>query len=262
MLPLRGADGRVLAIGHRGAPVTGSENTLASFRAAVALGVDLVELDVCTLDDGALVVAHSLDLAELTGGRAAGSAAGWPLPRLREERPEVPTLDEALAFFAEEAGDVGAHVDLKAAERAREVAGRIAAHGLAGRAVVTSTDAQALREAAGAVRGLAVGLTYPHDRHRISTRPALAPVVAAGLRAARVAAPARVPGRALAAGAGAAFVHHAIVTPPLVRRLRRRGLAAVAWTVDRPDDVRRVVRAGVDGVVSNDPGMLLATLAT
>jgi glycerophosphoryl diester phosphodiesterase len=37
--------------------------------------------------------------------------------------------------------------------------------------------------------------------------------------------------------------------------------AVLAWTVDAESDVERVLAAGVDGIVSNDPAKLLATLA-
>ena len=59
LISLERRDGRPLRIGHRGAPALAPENTLRSFRAAVEVGVDLVEFDVIALDDGELVVAHS-----------------------------------------------------------------------------------------------------------------------------------------------------------------------------------------------------------
>jgi glycerophosphoryl diester phosphodiesterase len=50
------------------------------------------------------------------------------------------------------------------------------------------------------------------------------------------------------------------VTPSSVRRAHAVGLPVLAWTVDDPVDLRRVEEAGVDGVITNDPRIFVATL--
>ena len=70
VIELERRDGRVLRIGHRGAALVEPENTLRSFRAAVELGVDLVEFDVLDLPRGPLVIAHSDHLDEVSHGVA------------------------------------------------------------------------------------------------------------------------------------------------------------------------------------------------
>jgi glycerophosphoryl diester phosphodiesterase len=62
--------------------------------------------------------------------------------------------------------------------------------------------------------------------------------------------------------ATAAVLHHSLVTPGSVRAAHARGAAVVAWTVDTPEDLARVVDAGVDAVVSNDPRIFVSTLAS
>ncbi len=71
---------------HRGLHVTERENTLAAFSAAVALGVDGVELDVRRTNDGVLVVHHDPSVGPLAIAHSERSA----LPHY------VPTLAEAL----------------------------------------------------------------------------------------------------------------------------------------------------------------------
>ncbi|MBA3333540.1 MAG: hypothetical protein H0U30_06075, partial [Actinobacteria bacterium] len=115
-------DGRPLVIGHRGAAALAPENTLASFRAARAAGVDLIEFDVLSLRDGELVIAHSDDLHEVTHGAAVGDVGSLLLADLRGLAPDLLTLDETLAFFADEALEVGVHVDLKSASALAGVA--------------------------------------------------------------------------------------------------------------------------------------------
>ena len=145
MIALEGAPGRPLRIGHRGAAALAPENTLRAFRAAVALGVDLVEFDVLDLPRGPLIVAHSDHLDEVSHGRAHGSVRSKSLPELVELAPELPTLEEALTFFAEEAPHVGLHVDLKLSTRLEELAAAIVAHGLVDRCVVSGVATASLR---------------------------------------------------------------------------------------------------------------------
>ena len=37
------------------------------------------------------------------------------------------------------------------------------------------------------------------------------------------------------------------------------GLEVVVWTVNKPDDIRRLAGWGVDGIISDDPVVLLRT---
>ena len=76
---LRG-DGPLIRVGHRGAAALAPENTLRSFEAALAHGVEAIEFDVLDLVDGPLVVAHSNDLAEVSHG-AADRHGARPLAR-------------------------------------------------------------------------------------------------------------------------------------------------------------------------------------
>jgi len=108
---LRRGDGALLRVGHRGAAALAPENTLRSFEAALACGVDAIEFDVLDLVGGPLVLAHSNDLAEVSHGAAAGWVRERSLDELRELAPELPTLDEALDFLA------GRHVALHGVPR-------------------------------------------------------------------------------------------------------------------------------------------------
>ncbi len=144
MIRLERRDGRPLRIGHRGAATLAPENTLRSFRAAVETGVDLIEFDVLALRSGELVIAHSNDLHEVSHGAATGSVRDLPLARLREVCPELPTLDDALAFFVDEAPETGVHLDLKSAIAAPDVVAALARFGLLERTILTSFHRKAL----------------------------------------------------------------------------------------------------------------------
>ncbi len=253
-------DGTPLRIGHRGAPALAPENTIRSLQAAVDAGVDVVEFDVLDLQRGPLVLAHSNHLVEVSHGVASGNVRSLTLDELRAVAPELPTLDEALTFFAEEAPQVGLHVDLKLRTRLDELAAAIVGRGLAERTVVSAFHTRRLHDVARHAPGIRIGLTYPEDRLGVSRRPRLWPAVALGLSALRASIPHRLPRLARRAGASAVMLEHRLVTEAVVATAHSVGLPVLAWTVDEPADLARVTAAGVDGVITNDPHIFVATL--
>jgi glycerophosphoryl diester phosphodiesterase len=253
VIELHGTPGSVIRIGHRGAATLAPENTLRSFRAAVEVGVDLIEFDVLDLERGPLVLAHSDHLEEVSHGAASGRVRTRTLEQLREVAPELPTLDEALAFFADEAPGVGLHVDLKLRRRLDELGAAIVRHGLEERTVVSGVHIRDLLAVGQAAPKVRLGITYPEDKLSISRKPYLWPIVSLGLRSMRASVPMRVPRLARLAGASAVMLQHRLVTAAAVERCRAAGLPVWAWTVDEPADLDRVLVAGVAGVITNDP---------
>jgi glycerophosphoryl diester phosphodiesterase len=85
-------------MGHRGAPAYEPENTLRSFRRALAMGVGAVELDVQLTRDGRLAVIHDETLDRTTNGR--GLVKDFTLAELQKldagKGEPVPALEEVL----------------------------------------------------------------------------------------------------------------------------------------------------------------------
>ncbi len=231
---LRDPDRRPLVIGHRGAAAVAPENTLAGLEAAVASGADFVEFDVAA----GLVLAHP------------GA----------EPAKDPPTLDDALGYLAGQA--IGVHIDLKHDGIEPDVARAVRRHDLGERAIVSSTSAEALRRFAEADPGLTRVLSYPYDRYGAARLPvpgAVARAAAVGLRPAmRV----RLPQLLASAGAQVLSVRHELVGRSLVDATHSRGGAIIAWTVNDPPEIERLAAAGVDAIVSDDPGIALRVLAT
>jgi glycerophosphoryl diester phosphodiesterase len=232
-------EGRPLVIGHRGAARVAPENSLEGLAAAVAAGADLVEFDVeRRADDAALVLGHP-------GVAPAGAAL---------------ELDAALAYL--ESQPIGVHVDLKLVGAERELAASVRAHGVGERTVVTSTWARSLRRLATEAPELTRAISYPRDRYGASVIPWPRPVVRASAAALRAAMGLRAPLLLTAAAGDALSLHHALVSPAIVRRAHRRGPAVIAWTVNDPGRVEELARSQVDAIVSDDPQMAVAVLAT
>lgn len=262
MIALERRDGRPLVIGHRGAAALAPENTLRSFRAALAAGVDLIEFDVLELKGGELVLAHSNDLAEVSHGTARGRVRDRTLRGLREVAPELPTLDEALAFFAGDGEGVGVHLDLKTPGAEQKVADALDRFGVVERTLVSSFHVGSVRTLARIDPRVRAGVSFPEDRLGIYGRRGFGPVVRGGLRVLRPVTPALVRRLLARSGATVLALHHALVTPAVVRSAHGQGAAVIAWTIDDPRDLVRVETAGVDAVVVNDPAIFASTLHT
>jgi glycerophosphoryl diester phosphodiesterase len=221
-------------VGHKGADHIAPGNTEASFDAALAAGVDMIEFDVLPADmarpeDSRLVLAHdySHDL---------GSAL---------------TLEEGLAYLA--ATGVELDVDLKLPGYEARVVEALRAHGLVERTLVSTTFMRSLVAVRALEPRLRLGWSVPRAR-RDYTRSWVyrIPAYAAIGRIKR-----RLPERArehLTAGrCDALMVHWRLVTPALVRAIAEAGGELYVWTVDDPRRIRRLEALGVTGVITNDP---------
>lgn len=119
---------------HRGLSNTAPENTLAAFREAILVGVQMIEFDVAQTKDGALVLMHDATVDRTTSGsgRVADltleeiqklDAGRWKNRRYAGQR--VPTLEQALEMMPE---NIWLNVHIKGGtETARKTADTLAA---------------------------------------------------------------------------------------------------------------------------------------
>jgi len=240
---------RPLVLGHRGASADAPENTLAAFREALRQGADGVEFDVRRCGSGELVVCHDAWLDRVAGEHL--EVATTPLSRLRRldvgrrfaERfagEPLPTLGEVIHALPCRAV---CNVELKCEQALRD-------GGLAWRVS---------RELRSADPGQELILSSFHPLVLARARLFAARTPAAVL----VGASQNVAARARAArvmGANALHVEHRLCTKQSVARWHRQGLKVGAWTVDDPADIERCCAAGVDVLITNQPGATLATL--
>ena len=231
-------------VGHKGADLIEPGNTLASFDAALAHGVDMIELDVLPegqpdrARDGRLILAHDYEDAR--------------------ERA-VLTLEEALGHLASEAySELEFIIDLKLPGYEDRVVDELQRSGLAERALVSTTYRESLAVLTAHHESVRVGWSVPRARRDYTRSPFMAVPALAVLRVMRR----RLPRQAAAALAGglchAVMAHWRLVTPALVETVSAGGGDLYVWTVDHAPRIEELRSLGVTGVISNDPRLFAA----
>jgi glycerophosphoryl diester phosphodiesterase len=227
----------LLRIGHKGAHHIAPGNTLASFDAALAHDVDMIEFDILPEfhdrpSEGRLVLAHdyseSVDAAlDLDAGLA--HLASGPFARI--------ALD----------------VDLKLPGYEDRVVAALRAHGLLERTLVSTMYMRSLVRLRELEPSLRLGWSVPRVKRDYAAWPGLQIPAYAGVIYLRrkVVHAAR---RHLAAGrCDALMVNWRLVTRGLVRMVREEGGELYVWTVDDASRIRALEALGVTGVITNDP---------
>ncbi|MGB5431930.1 MAG: glycerophosphodiester phosphodiesterase [Acidimicrobiia bacterium] len=230
-----------LIYGHRGASAHVRANTVEAYALAIDLGADGVELDVRPSRDGVLVIHHD--------DRPAPGAPPFvelDFDEIRATTPWVPTLDEAWEAIGPTAL---LNIEIKNDEReadydsthqvAAAVAHWLAGHEIGDRVLVSSFN----RDSLAVVKDLA---------------PRVPPgqLAGAALDASVVIDQARSDG-------------HISVNLSLTRTLQdAKGiveaageLAVLVWTVNDPDDAIALSEAGISGIFTDDPGLMVDTFS-
>jgi glycerophosphoryl diester phosphodiesterase len=221
-------------VGHKGADLIEPGNTRASFDAALAHGVDMIELDVLPARDGdKLVLAHDYEDA----------ARRQPL-----------TLDEGLSHLASEPfSTIELIVDLKLPGYELPVLEALERHALTERSLVSTTYRQSLVRLRAAAPETKLGWSVPRARRDYTRSALMAGPAIAALRAMRTVLPRRARAAIEAGICDALLAHWRLVTPRLVAAVRRAGGELYVWTVDDGRRIEALGELGVTGVITNDP---------
>jgi glycerophosphoryl diester phosphodiesterase len=284
--------------GHRGARGLAPENTLAAFRRALAVGVDVLELDVGMSADGVPMVSHDSRLNPALARDAQGRWVDEPGPLLRaldlrelqrydvgrlrpgsryaagfaQQQPvdgeRIPTLAQVLALGRQPgAQHVRFNIETKLSPLDPGATASVAA--------MTDALLAEIDRAGMAERCIVQSFdwrTLARVRHRAPAIPTAAltaeqswlnnvadPRWTAGLALADHGG--SVPRLVHALGAQIWSPHHADLTPERLAEARALGLQVVVWTVNAGPDIDRMLDWGVDGIISDHPQRVRALLA-
>jgi glycerophosphoryl diester phosphodiesterase len=217
----------LIRVGHRGAAALAPGNTIASFDAAIAVGVEMIEFDVLPARDGGqLYVAH--DHGEL------------------DARSSL-TLDEALAHMTTPRyAGVRLQLDIKRGGFEHRIVAALDERGARERAFISTGIWRTLTRLRALAPDLALGWTVPELPRSLLRAPLVG-------RLYRSLLPARAAARIRSGAIDAIVPHWELVTPDLVGAVRGAGGEIYAWTVDDAVAIRRLKALGVTGVITNDP---------
>ncbi len=258
----RAGEHRPLVFAHQGGAGLWPANTLLAFRHAAALGADVIDTDLRTTRDGALVLMHDARVDRATDG--AGAVAELTLAEVkrldagyrfsndggattpwRGKGITVPTLDEALGALP----DRRFGIEMKDGEPAvigRALCETLRRHGMQLQALVSSFAQERLDAFRAACPEVATSASAAEARNFYL-------LYALGLT--ELASPAyqslQVPAR---------FRALTLASAGFIADAHARGLAVQIWTVSDPAEMRSLIALGVDGINSDVPDLLLALL--
>jgi len=215
------------------------ENTFAAFAAAHAAGVRYVESDCHLSADGTVILFHDTDLARVAGDPRRISEVGRrELEQIMADRGGLVTLTQALESFP----TLRFNLDVKADDAAAAVGRAVAPY--ADRVLLTSFSDRRRMLALRAARAAGGNPATSAGTGRVV---ALVAAVASGMpwlirRALRGIDAVQVPERRGPLR---------IVSPRMIRAVHRSGAEVHVWTVNDADDMKRLLAAGVDGLVTD-----------
>ncbi len=234
-----------MVIAHRGDSAHAPENTLAAFKLALDRGADAIEFDVKLTGDGKVVVLHDQSVDRTTDG--AGDvrdftlsqlkdldAGGWFDPRFVNER--IPSLEEVF-------DQIGSHILLNV---------ELTNYASPGDPLVERVVE--LLQKYKIEKTILFSSFFPHNLRKAKK---LLPDIPCGLLASKGIK--GLPWRTWGLRQGMDALHPFLtdVNETLVSKVKRKGKNINVWTVNDPDEMDRLLALGVDGIFTDDPGLML-----
>lgn len=228
---------------HRGGASEAPENTLPAFQRAIDLGYRYLETDVHTTSDGVLVAFHDDRLDRVTDRTGRIEELTWrEVSEARVDGAEpIPLLEDVLGSWP----DVRVNIDPKADSSVDPLIDVLRRTGAVDRVCVGAFSDERVARVRAAFDGRLctgmgpdemVDLIRAFQGESVTFRSAAAQIP-----------PVDPKGRPLA-------------TPELVETAHRHGIAVHVWTIDDPDEMRRLLDIGVDGIMTDRPAVLREVL--
>ncbi|MGL6175050.1 MAG: glycerophosphodiester phosphodiesterase [Cellulosilyticaceae bacterium] len=238
----------MIVFAHRGASGDYPENTLLAFKKAIELGVTGIELDVHKTKDNEIVVIHDEDMERTFNGQ--GLIAHHTLEELRRfnarkleftEREEcgICTLKEVLDLIVSEP-KICLNIELKTDQIEYEgieadVITLVQSYHMADRIILSSFNHNSLRRCKAIDTSIKLGALYHYQIDEVVKY-------------------------ALELGVDAIHPNVELVTRELIEACHVNNIRVNTYTVNSPQIMRQLIAAGIDGIFTDYPGLLLEVL--
>uniref|UniRef100_A0A7S2XDJ8 GP-PDE domain-containing protein n=1 Tax=Lotharella oceanica TaxID=641309 RepID=A0A7S2XDJ8_9EUKA len=240
------SDGKPYVIAHRGASHEAPENTLDAVNAALIPGVDMVECDVHMTKDGQVVVIHDATVDRTTNGR--GAVEDHTMEQISKlnanngndeyEWCKVPTLAEWLKLVLN--GEKIPLIELKPGKTgpykgmAAKVYQIIRKAGASRKAVFQSFEHSYLEELRKMDSKIKLHTLYVFPQINLN-----------------------VIGTNKAIGSESVNVYHGAANRAFTQAMHQHGFKVMVYTVDAPGRMLKMIKNGVDGIITNKPALLI-----
>jgi glycerophosphoryl diester phosphodiesterase len=216
-----------LKVGHRGARAYEIENTLESFKKAIALGVNAIELDVRKSKDGKLVIIHDDNLKKVfKKDIQVNQATLKELKQFTENK--IPTFEDALKVIDKKVDKI--LVELKEVGYEKKVLDIIKKEKLKDRAIIISFHEQALSNIRKLDNEIETGLIYVKYKNPVDA--------------------------ALKLNAQYLVTLYRFTHTRDVEKAHKNNLKVIVWTINTKQEVKDYIAKGVDGIASDKPDIL------
>ncbi len=251
-------DDKFLVIAHQGGEELRPSNTMASFSHAVELGVDVLEMDIHSTADGALVVIHDDTVDRTTDGSGrvqdltfaqvkeldAGyywtddDGASYPF---RGQGITIPALEEVLAAFPEMRMNI--EIKQETPSIVQLFCQMLNDYSMRDKVLVASFHESTINEFRENCPGYATSMVEPEIR------------LFFGLNLFYLGAIFQAPSEAIQVPEYSGNLH--VVTERFVKVANSLNVDVHVWTVNETEDMRRLLDLGVNGIITDRPDRLL-----
>jgi glycerophosphoryl diester phosphodiesterase len=246
------------AMAHRGwhiGELAGMENSMTSFRRALAEGYRYLEIDVHATSDGVVVVCHDSSLNRTTDASGPIAAQSWEVVRTARVRGReaVPSLREVL----DELPEALLNIDVKADSAVEPTLALVTELNAWDRICLASFSPDRLARMREVGGGKLISACSPTEALGLRTRGWLRRAGLGRMTGLRAFAP-------LAGQLAQVPVRHGPVTVvdhSVVAAAHEAGIEVHVWTINDADQMRRLLDLGVDGLISDRPDVLRRVLA-
>ncbi len=241
LMSLDAQEKKIFVQAHRGASGYAPENTMASFKMALVMNADYLELDVHLTKDGHLVILHDETVDRTTDGK--GAVKNMTLAEIKKldagakfdkkfKGEKIPTLEELLKTFA---GKIKFNIEIKGEGCEESVVKLIQKYKIEKDVMVSSFHheyLQKVKELEPSIVTAGLVMMGPKIKHLKNT------IKADYLN-----------------------IHESFLTKAIYDKAREIGLGVIVWTVNEKENMKRFTQLGVDGIITNYPDAAVQVIA-